>query len=140
MRAALLSIVLVPSLAAADADSIARKLDAYENEARTLATNLPSPNALTAAQGAARLTDAEVAFSPGDYDNAALALFDLAGKSQGADREAAQYYLGESLFQKGDRGAARGYFAELVKTSNSSSKYYQPALQRLVEISISEKD
>src|SRR5258706_8042752 len=134
------TLLFAPSLALADTDSISRKLDAYENEARSLATNLPSPNGLTQAQGERKLVDAEVAFSLGDYDNAALALFDLAQKQQGADREAATYYLGESLFQKGDRGAARGYFSDLVKSSNSSSKYYQLALQRLVEIAISEKD
>src|SRR5439155_910770 len=41
---------------------------------------------------------------------------------------------------KGDRGAARGYYAELVKSSGVQSKYYQPSLQRLVEIAIAEKD
>src|SRR6476620_1358182 len=104
--------LLIPSLAVADTDSIGRKLDAYESEARTLATNLPPPNQLTTAQGERKLVDAEVAFSLGDYDNAALSLFDLAGKQQGNDRDAATYYLAESLFQKGDRGAARGYYAE----------------------------
>src|SRR5262249_29630469 len=92
------------------------------------------------AAGQRRLVDAEVAFSLGDYDTASLSLFELANKQQGADREAAQYYLAESLFLKGDRGAARGYYQALTQSANVQSKYYQPSLQRLVEIAIAEGD
>jgi hypothetical protein len=132
--------MLASSIAAAD--DIDRKLAGYENEARQLGTNLPQPNQLPGTPSH-RLVDAEVAYSLGDYDTAALMLFDLAKPSAqpgGADNEAALYYLGESLLQKGDRGAARTYFQQLVKTSNVASKYYQPSLERLVEIAIAQRD
>src|SRR5262249_3946865 len=58
----------------------------------------------------------------------------------GIDQEAARYYLAESLFQKGDRGAAHTYFADLVAANNVSSKFYQPALQRLIELAILQHD
>ena len=134
-------LVLVPAVAAAD-DNLAAKLTAYENEAKGLTADLPNPNQMTATTGQRRLVDAEVAYSLGDYDSAALILFDLVGKqqAQASDAEAATYYLAESLMQKGDRGAARSYFQQVVKGSNTSSKYYQPSLERLVELSIKDKD
>jgi tetratricopeptide (TPR) repeat protein len=127
-------LVLVPAVA--NADDIAGKLASYESEAHGLATDLPNPNQLTGAQGQKKLVDAEVSYSLGDYDQAALVLFDLVGKGQSSDPETATYYLAESLYQKGDLGSAHQYFDQIVKSSNTSSKYYQPSLERLVEISI----
>ena len=89
--------------------------------------------------GQRRLTDAQVAFQIGDYDSAAIVLFDLVGKTSGQDKEIATFYLAEALHHKGDRGAARGYFQDLVNTS-PGSKYYQSALMRLVEIAIVDLD
>src|SRR6185503_19187449 len=123
----------------ARADDIDTKLDVYENEARQLANNLPRPNQTSGAAGKRRLVDAEVAYSLGDYAGASLALFELATKP-GPDRETATYYLAESLYQKGDRGAARAYFEQVVTAGNVSSKYYQPSLERLIEIAIAQKD
>ncbi|MDQ3364285.1 MAG: tetratricopeptide repeat protein [Myxococcota bacterium] len=128
-------LLCLPGAAAADID---KQLSSYESEAKAIASNLPNPNQPVAASGR-RLVEGEVAFALGDYDNAALLLFDLATKP-GADREPATYYLGESLYQKGDRGAARNYFAQVVATSNTSGKYYQPAVLRLIEISIAQGD
>ncbi|MGE0868661.1 MAG: tetratricopeptide repeat protein [Kofleriaceae bacterium] len=119
--------------ARADVDS---QLAGFEEEARQLGTDLPQL-IQPAASSPRRLVDAQLLFSLGDYDTAALALFDLASKP-GADQETATYYLGESLFQKGDKGAARSYFAQVAK--NTASKYYQPSLQRLVEIAIVQGD
>ncbi len=82
--------------------------------------------------------DAEVAFGLGDYDQAALALFDFVNKP-GPDAEAATYYLAESLYQKGDRGAAHTYFAQLAAAATTNSRYYQPALERLVELAIASR-
>jgi tetratricopeptide (TPR) repeat protein len=114
-------------------------LQSYELEARTLATNLPQPNQMSTQTGQRRLVDAQVAFSIGDYDAAALVLFDLVGKTSGQDKETATFYLAEALYHKGDRGAARGYFQELTNSS-AGSKYYQPSLFRLVEIAIGDGD
>ncbi|HEY4240999.1 MAG TPA: tetratricopeptide repeat protein [Kofleriaceae bacterium] len=123
----------------ARADNVDKKLAAYEQEAHDLGQNLPRPNELGGHDQARKLVDAEVAYSLGDYDSAALVLFELASHP-GPDQETATYYLGESLYQKGDRGAARGYFAQIAATNDVSNKYYQPSLLRLVEIAIAQHD
>jgi len=137
---ATLLMVLAPITARADSDPVSQKLTGFENEAHALSTNLPDPNRLTAEAGQKRVVDAEVAFALGDYDKAALILFDIVSKQQSQDLDAATYYLAESLYQKGDQGAAHMYFDQLAQSNNASSKYYQPALQRLVEIAIKNRD
>ena len=129
------ALLLVPTAARADIDS---KLASYEQEARAIGTDLPKPNTITGA-APRRLVDAEVAFSLGDYDNAALMLFDLASKP-GPEQETALYYLAESLFQKGDKGAARAYYAQIVQAKNVGSKYHEASLLRLIEIAIWQND
>jgi tetratricopeptide (TPR) repeat protein len=130
--------MLVFATSPALADDIGGKLTSYEQEARALGTDLPKPNEVTTSVGQRRLVDAQVAFSLGDYDQAALILFDIAGKANGPDKEVATYYLGEALFQKGDKGAAHTYFTQIA--GSSMSKYYQPSLVRLVEIAIAQND
>jgi len=122
----------------ADSD-VETRLAGFETEVRQLSSDLPIPNQTSSAAGQRRLLDAEISYSLGDYDAAALTLFDLASRP-GPDRETATYYLAESLFQKGDRGAAAGYFEALVATSTVASKWYQPSLERLIEIAIVQKD
>src|SRR5687768_1661150 len=134
---ALAASAAAPSVARAD--EFDAKLDAYENEARQLANNLPPPNQISGPAGKRRLVDAQVAYGLGDYSGASLALFEIASKP-GPDRETASFYLAESLFQKGDRGAARTYYEQVVTASNVSSKYYQPSLVRLIEIAIVQRD
>jgi hypothetical protein len=131
-------LVLAPVVA--HADDLAGKLASYENEATGLAADLPTPGQLTGAAGQKRLVDAEISYALGDYDAAALVLFDLVGNQQASDMEAATYYLAESLYQKGDRGSARAYFEQIVRAGNSASKYYRPSLERLVELGIKRKD
>lgn len=127
------------SAGVARADDIDAKLDAYENEAHQLASDLPRPNQTSGQAGQRRLLDGQLAYALGDYTGASLALFELASKP-GSDRETASFYLAESLFQKGDRGAARTYYEQVVASSNVSSKYYQPSLERLIEIAILQRD
>ena len=133
-----LALLLASGTAVADSDQVKSRLQLYETEARALSVNLPRPNRMSTQTGQRRLVDAQVMFSVGDYDGASLVLFDLIGKTAGQDKEIATYYLAESLYNKGDRGAARVYFAELAKSP--STKYYEPSLLRLVEIAIAEKD
>ena len=123
----------------ARADDADAKLSAYEAEVARLAANLPRPNQLGGGAAPRRLTDAEVAYALGDYDTAALALFELASQA-GPDQQTATYYLAESLYQKGDRGAARGYFEQVVARGSVADKYYQPSLERLLEIAIAQND
>jgi tetratricopeptide (TPR) repeat protein len=136
LRTIATALALLTSATLAHADDVTTKLTSYEAEARALGADLPPPNRSTAAQSQHRLIDAQVSFQLGDYDEAALTLFDLAGKASGPEKETATYYLGESLFQKGDKGAAHTYFAEIAQIP--TSKYYQPALVRIVEISIAQ--
>ncbi|HEY0480860.1 MAG TPA: tetratricopeptide repeat protein [Kofleriaceae bacterium] len=119
-------------------EDIEARLAAFETETRQLRADLPRPNQIPGSIGQRRLLDAEVAYSLGDYDTAALRLFDLASRP-GPDREPATFYLAEALFQKGDRGAAAGYYEQVV-AGGVSSRYYQPALERLIEIAIAQKD
>jgi tetratricopeptide repeat protein len=131
--------VAVTAARVARADDLAAQLLAYEAEAQKLGIDLPRPNQISGAAGQRRLVDAEVAYSLGDYDGAALTLFELANRP-GADQETARFYLAEALFEKGDRGAARGYYEQVVAGGSVASKYYQPALERLIEIAIVQKD
>jgi hypothetical protein len=132
-------LLLAAALAApavASADDVASRLGNYEAEARTLGTDMPTAQSLGAPSTSShRLVDAQVAFGLGDYDAAINQLFDLANHP-GPDAEAATYYLAESLYQKGDRGAAHNYFAQLATSGSANGKYYQPALGRLIELSI----
>ena len=131
--------LLVASSTAGAAPSVKERLSLYETESRALAANLPaSPNQMSTQSGQRRLVDAQVAFTVGDYEGSSLALFDLVGKTQGADKELATYYLAESLYNQGDRGAARVYYGELAKTPGN--KYYEQSLLRIVEIAIFEHD
>lgn len=127
------ALFVVPATARADIDS---KLASYEQEARAIGRDLPKPNTITGAPPR-RLIDAEVAFSLGDYEASSLALFDLASKP-GPEQETALFYLAESLYLKGDKGAARAYYVQVAATK--SVKYYEPALIRLIEIAIWQND
>ncbi|MBL0218897.1 MAG: tetratricopeptide repeat protein [Myxococcales bacterium] len=138
-RASKWLLLLLLSLPAAARADVEGKLNLYESEARQIAETLPRPNEQTNTQQQRKLVDAQLAFSLGDYDQAALTLFELASKP-GTEQEAALYYLGESLFQKGDKGAAHTYFAQAVALNNYAGKLYQPSLIRLVEIAIDQGD
>jgi tetratricopeptide (TPR) repeat protein len=149
MRLPRLTATLLHSLAfalatgtAVAAPDVKSRLTTYETEARALASNMPQPGQMSSQTSQRRLVDAQVAFSIGDYDQASLVLFDLVGQptTTAGDREIAQFYLAESLHHKGDRGAARAYFHDLVKTSTTASRYHLPSLMRVVEIAIADND
>ena len=127
-------LLCLPGAATADTES---KLGQLEQEAKQIAQTLPRPDNLTNARPERRLVDAQTSYALGDYDAAALVLFELSSKP-GNEQEAATFYLGESLFQKGDKGAARAYFAQLAE--KPASKYHQQSLIRLVEIAIAQND
>src|SRR5215208_5012711 len=137
-------VAAMPAAARADAlDDVGRKLSAADSEAQTLGRGLAKPAnpAPKNDRFARRLVDAQVAFSIGRYDEAALMLYDIvaAGKST-PDYDTALYYLAESLFQKGDRGSARTYFTQLVADVGPSSRFYQQSLERLIELSLILRD
>ena len=140
------ALVLAASTARADVVTDAgKKIATYETEARELASGIQRPSRDPKKDDvmSRRLIDAQVAFGTGNYENAALLLYDyIAQDTRGRDYDTAVYYLAESLFQKNDRVASRTYFAQLVQEIGARSKYYQQALERLIELSLilDEKD
>lgn len=140
-RTALAAVLLGFAATSARADvldDLAKKLVGIEGESRELGSGIKAPTGQPKKDDvmARRLIDAQVAFGTGNYDNAALILYDyVAQASRGRDYDTALYYLAESLFQKNDRVASRSYFAQLVK-DQPSSKYYQQSLERLLELSL----
>ncbi|MEZ4401376.1 MAG: tetratricopeptide repeat protein [Kofleriaceae bacterium] len=140
-RAALAAALLglAASSAGADVlDDIGKRLVAVEGEARELGSGIQAPTGQPKRDDvmARRLIDAQVAFGVGNFDNAALLLYDyVAQATPGRDFDTALYYLAEALFQKRDRVASRSFFTQLVK-DRPSSKYYQQSLERLIELSL----
>jgi tetratricopeptide (TPR) repeat protein len=127
-----------PGTARAD-DEIDARLARFEAEVRQLGTDLPRPNQVSAAGGQRHLVDGQLAYALGDYDGAALLLFELANRP-GPDQQQARFYLAEALFEKGDRGTAAGYYEQVIAGQTVANRYYQPALVRLVEIAITQND
>jgi len=130
---------------AAHADLISdtqKQLAGYEAEAQALDKEIirPRHEAKPPEDLAKRLVDAEVAFAVGRYEDTAVLLYDFVGQAAPPrDFDIALYYLAEALYQKGDKVAARTYFAQLAK-DQTGSKYYQAALERLVELAITLRD
>lgn len=140
-RAAFAAVLVTFAAGSARADvldDIGKKLVTVEGEARELGSGIKKPTGQPKKDDvmSRRLIDAQVAFGVGNFDNAALLLYDyVAQATRGRDYDTALYYLGESLFQKKDRVASRTYFTQLVKEL-PSSKYYQQSLERLIELSL----
>jgi tetratricopeptide (TPR) repeat protein len=132
------AVAAAPGAARAD-DEVDARLARFEAEVRQLGTDLPQPNQISGAGGQRRLVDGQLAYALGDYDGAALILFDLANRP-GPEQQQARFYLAEALFEKGDRGTAAGYYEQVIAGQSVANRYYQPALVRLVEIAIVQKD
>lgn len=136
-RAIAIALSLAPG--AARADEITSRLDSLEVEVRQLNTDLTTAPLTMTAPGR-HMVDAIVAYDLGDYSGASSMLVELASGTSGADRDTAIFYLGESLFKKGDRAGAATYFTQLTESKNVGSKFYQPALLRLVEIAAAQHE
>jgi len=122
-------------------EKLASKLVAIEGEVDTLGQGLSRPKSMGKAdsKGLAdrRLIDAQVNFGVGNYDDAAVMLYDFVEKyPQHRSWDEALYYLAESLFQKGDYVASRSYFVRLVNELGNGSKFYQQSLERLIELTL----
>lgn len=130
--------VLLLGLPAAAQGDVRDTLGLYELEVRRIQDTMPRLGTPAAEFQHRRLVQAQTDFTLGRYDQASLALLDLAA-APGPDQEAARYYLAETLYRKGDRGAARTYFNEVV-TNHGSGKYARPSRVRLIEIGIALDD
>ncbi len=126
-----------------DVDKIARRLVKLDAEVLQISSGVQSPRkrAVSADLATRRLIDAQVAFGVGNYDDAAVMLYDYVEQFPNSKAfDEALYYLGEALFQKGDNVASRTYFTKLVTKVGATSKFYQQGLERLIELSLRLKD
>jgi hypothetical protein len=132
------AIAWAPRAHADSLSAIEGKLASDESSAASLGKDIPHPDKPIGggAELSRRVTDAEVSFSLGRYDDTATLLYDVVSQGRGAkDYDTAVYYMAEAMYQKGDKGAARTYFAQLI-TDAPGSSYYQPSLERLIELSL----
>ncbi len=122
-------------------EKIAKKLVNIEAEVGNLGQGLQRPKNIGKVETAdlvnRRLIDAQVNFGVGNYDDAAVMLYDFVEKHPThRSWDEALYYLAESLFQKGDYVASRSYFIRLVDERGTGSKFYQQSLERLIELTL----
>lgn len=139
----LLALVWASPAAAGPVDKIGDRIVKLEAEAQQLSQTIQQPklNAGDANKANRRLIDAQVAFGVGNYDDAAVMLYDYVAKyPTSRSYDEALYYLAESLFLKGDLYAARTYYVTLVRDVGSRSKFYQQGLERLIELSLKLRD
>src|SRR5690606_1506154 len=107
LTAALLAFGLgvAPSPARADAiDELTKQVVKLDGESQNLGQGVQKPSQTAKKDDllARRLIDAQVDFGTGNYELAALALYDYVHQGKkGRDYDTALYYLAESLFQKG---------------------------------------
>lgn len=140
--AAALAFAMSASVAqAGPLDKLAKDLVGIEAEAQNLGQGLQRPKSIgkveTQDLASRRLIDAQVNFGIGNYDDAAVMLYDFVEKHPDhRSWDEALYYLSESLFQKGDYVASRSYFTRLVDERGTRSKFYQQALERLIELTL----
>lgn len=142
--AALAALAQVGPARADALDAIGKKLSALGSETETLRQGIKRPSRSDAAardRAERRLIDGQVAFGVGNYDDAAVMLYDYVERfPDSPSYDEAVYYLAESLFQKRDFMAARTSFTKLVVDIGPKSKFYQQGLERLVELSLKLRD
>jgi tetratricopeptide (TPR) repeat protein len=137
-----LGLLLIGAVArppAADArrsvPKIKRQLKSIEGQlGHYLTTIRPPSRTLTQRQRLKRLIDGMVLYRMKDYSRASIVLMDLVTryKTTPEGREAA-FFLADSMFQQREFVVARTFFRQVV-AGGSSNKYYQLALQRLLEL------
>jgi hypothetical protein len=122
-------------------DKLAKQLVGIDAEVSDLGRGLRRPDNIGKVETAdlvnRRLIDAQVNFGVGNYDDAAVMLYDFVEKHPThRSWDEALYLLAESLFQKGDYVASRSYFIRLVDERGTQSKFYQQSLERLIELTL----
>jgi tetratricopeptide (TPR) repeat protein len=130
------SLALTGVAPAGELDELRSQLGGIETEASALSAGVKAPPKGARATGSAAetLVDAQVAFAMGNYDQCALLLHAFVGESPTPGQfDVGLFFLAESLRRKGDRGAARTYFARIAQDYRSS-RYHPKALERLVEL------
>ena len=131
---------LAASARADETDKMGSQLIKHEAEVKQIGSSVRSTTTLGTRKSDVserRLIGAQVAFGIGNYDDAAVMLYDFVAKyPKHRSYDEALYYLAESLFQKRDYMGARNHFTKLVEELGAQSDYYQQALERLIELSL----
>lgn len=137
----------VRSATADSVDQIGKRLGGYQTEVSVLTKGIHRPSEIGAAPGRGhdvptrRTIDAQVNFGIGNYDEAAIVLYDVVERYPNHKvYDEALYYLSESLFNKGDYVASRTYFTKLVVERGTQSRFYQQSLERLIELTLKLND
>jgi tetratricopeptide (TPR) repeat protein len=114
---------------------IKRQLKSIEGQlAHYLTTIRPPSRRLTRRQRLKRLIDGMVLYRMKDYSRAAIVLMDLVTHYKGTpEASEAAFFLADSMFQQREFVVARSFFSQVV-VEGSGNKYYQLALQRLLEL------
>jgi tetratricopeptide (TPR) repeat protein len=140
------ALALPAGPAAADVvGQLGKRLADYEAEVQKLGSGIRRPEhvgkARTSDLVTRRIIDAQVNFGIGNYNDAAVVLYDVVAKHRRHPSwDEALYYLAESLFQKRDNVGSRTHFAQLVEEVGPKSKFYQQGLERLIELTLRLQD
>jgi len=141
------ALVGARSAAADRTGQIGTKLGGYQTEVNVIAKGIHRPSEIGATPGRGRdvptrrTIDAQVNFGIGNYDEAAIVLYDVVERYPNHKvYDEALYYLSESLFMKGDYVASRSYFTKLVVERGTRSRFYQQSLERLIELTLKLND
>jgi len=127
--------LLLGGPARADVNKLRAEVADLEQLAKNLGVRYRTQVAGTEQVAEHRLVDAQVLYTLQDYTRAAILLFDYVSKYQNTrGYPEALFYLADSLYHKRDYLSARRYFEVIVRQVRG--KYYQEALQRLVELSL----
>jgi TolA-binding protein len=132
----LLSILALPGEAGARAslNKLRSEVSDLEQQAALLSVRFKG-QASTEQIAEHRLVDAQVLYTLKDFTRAAILLLDYVSKYKHTrGYPEALFYLADSLYHKRDFLSARRYFERIV--NEVKGKYYQEALQRLVELSL----
>lgn len=144
----LLLLALPPAAAQSAAPQelgdIGRRVGELRDELAALGNGIEAPDRSPEAARARahrHLIDAQVAHGTGDYDTAAVMLYDyVESHPRSRSYASALFYLADSLFERGDHLAARERFVELLTRIGPHSSFYQQTLERLIELSLALRD
>jgi len=136
-----LAVAASSTARADDIDKMGSKLVNYEAEVQQIGKAVSGTKSLGTRKDGdlsqRRLINAQVSFGVGDFDDAAIMLYDLVEQGpSNRSYDEALYYLAESLFQKKDFMGSRNYFLKLVDEVGTQSDFYQQGLERLIELSL----
>ena len=131
-----LALLLVASPAqAVPTSKLQRELIELEQNVRSLSIRYQAQKASVTQLAEHRLVDAQVLYTLKDYTRAAILLLDYINKYKNTrGYPDAMFYLADALYHKRDFLSARKYFRKIVV--DIKGKYYQEALQRLMELSL----